>query len=80
MSWKNIEEMEKYFEEEFGKEERREIEEFLGDCEDYEFYEDVIYGESFIVRKGNEYFIVSSNWDKFVFDRLDEEDVKKLKF
>ena len=83
MSWKSMEEMYNYFGDcvdgkEFEKE-KKEIEEFLDGCEDYEFYEDILYGECFIIRKENEYFVVSGNWDSFKFEKMDDDEIKMLK-
>lgn len=82
MSWKSIDEMYRYFgeclsEEDYEKE-KRWIEEFLGNCKDYEFLEDTLYGELFIIRKEDEYYLVSDWKGKFDFDKLDEEDVERL--
>lgn len=83
MSWKSMEEMYNYFGDcvdvECFEKEKREIEEFLGDCEDYEFFEDVLYGECFVIRKGEEYFIVSGNWSEFRFEKMDEDEIELLK-
>lgn len=82
MSWKSIEEMYHYFGDCLSVEEyemeKGWIEEFLGDCKDYEFLEDTLYGESFIIRKEKEYFIVSSWRGKFEFEKMDEEEIKLL--